>query len=122
MIKVSVEEIKITLTESAIKQLHLIIDNDFTLSDLVFRLQISGKGCTGFEYSLGFTESEKDDLIFKTSGLNISIDPFTAFYAKEGTIDYLFDEKGDEEGFIFTNLNQKNYKGKFFKDESTLPL
>lgn len=121
MIKVSVNELKITLGQEAIKQIKLIILNDFKLENQVFRLQISGKGCHGFDYSIGFTDPLDDDLILTKDGVQLSIDPFTAFYSKEGVIDYLCIEDTNEEGFIFTNKNQNNYRGKFFKNETTLP-
>ena len=53
--------------------------------------------------------------------ISISIDPFTAYYCKEGVLDYMTDYENDIEGFSFTNVNETKYRGKFFKDESMVP-
>lgn len=124
-IDISVEELSITITPNAIEQISLIQENDYTIQDQVFRLQIDGKGCGGFDYALGFTQTHPDDLIYKVSSndksLTISIDPFTAFYCKSGVIDYIFDIEKKVEGFHFENLNEKDHRGKFFKNESKVP-
>ena len=49
------------------------------------------------------------------------MDPFTAYYTQEATLDYLLDSQSNEEGFILTNAADGDHKGKFFKDESKLP-
>ena len=123
-INVKLSEIEIDFTKSARAQLELILKNDYTLAGQVFRLQISGKGCHGFDYSLGFTEPQVDDLVYPIHGcsLKLSLDPFTAFYSKTGVVDYVLDHDIEGEGFGFENSNQKNYRGKFFKKEETLPI
>ena len=125
MINVKVDEIKIIVTDEALSQLALIIENDHTIADQVFRLKVEGKGCGGFDYSLGFTAPEKDDLLYtktyENKELTIHIDPFTAFYAKEGKLEYVCDLDNDREGFGFINDNETKYRGKFFKDESMVP-
>lgn len=124
-IDINVDDIEIKISKTAFKQILLIKENDYTLNDEVFRLQINGKGCTGFEYALGFSDSHPEDLHYDTilegENLTISIDPFTAFYCKSGNIEYMLDIENDIEGFHFENNNQTNYKGKFFKKESTIP-
>lgn len=125
MSKLTVDDIKITMTPLAKEQLKLILVNDYTITDQVFRLKIDGKGCNGFEYALGFTPKQSDDLCYPildaTDTLNLTLDPFTAHYCQEGEIDYVVDHENDQEGFVFTNSNEKKYRGKFFKDETMLP-
>jgi iron-sulfur cluster assembly accessory protein len=125
MIDVTIEEIKIEMTKSAFKQIELIHENDYTLSAQFFRLQIDGKGCNGFDYALGFSQKHQDDLVHTISrdGQTVSIllDPFTAFYCKTGEIDYILDLENSAEGFHFQNNSEKQYRGKFFKDESKAP-
>lgn len=122
MIDISVEQLNIEMTELAAKQLGNIIENDYTLEGLVFRLKIKGKECHGFTYALGFTTPHADDLVYKTQNMTIHIDPFTAFYCRDGLIEYLFDLETDEEGFFFENKNEKQYRGKFFKNEALAPV
>jgi len=125
MINIKVEDINFSVTNEALKQLALIIENDFTIKGQVFRLKVDGKGCGGFDYALGFTAPLEDDLIYRQKyqdqELFIHIDPFTAFYCKEGTLEYVCDIENDREGFGFINYNEEKYRGKFFKDESMVP-
>jgi Fe-S cluster assembly iron-binding protein IscA len=123
MIKVEIEDINIKVSQAAIDQAQLILSNDHNLKSSVFRLQIDGKGCNGFDYALGFTEVEKDDLKFPLGSTNLflHLDRFTAFYCKEGILDYICDFSQDIEGFTFINTSEKNYRGKFFKNEEMAP-
>ncbi|MCO4755071.1 MAG: hypothetical protein KC478_11360, partial [Bacteriovoracaceae bacterium] len=53
--------------------------------------------------------------------VKIILDPFTAHYCKEGSLDFLLNPKSNEDGFVFINFNEEKYHGKFFKDESMAP-
>lgn len=121
MIDVKIDEINIEMTELAAKQLKLIIENDYTIEDKIFRLKIDGKECHGFTYALGFTDPHQDDLVYRVQGIDIRLDPFTAFYCKQGVIEYLFDMDENREGFYFTNQNENQYRGKFFKNLDKVP-
>lgn len=125
--KISPSDIKLFVTDSAVRQIQLMQDNDYTLEGLSFRIKIGGKGCEGFTYDTGFSELHQDDLVLKQSfplinfNLTVLMDPFTAFYTQELTLDYLLDTSNNEEGFIVTNAADGQHRGKFFKDESRLP-
>jgi Fe-S cluster assembly iron-binding protein IscA len=120
-------DIDIFITDSAIKQIKLIEDNDYTIQGQFFRVKIGGKGCGGFTYETGFTNVDSEDIIIKKHypsieyQLTIIIDPFTAFYTQKFTLDYLLDPQSNEEGFIVSNAADGEHKGKFFKDKSKLP-
>lgn len=121
-IKIDVSEINLTISAAARALIKLILDHDHTLKDQVFRIQIDGKGCGGFDYALGFTLTEKDDLKLPISeDLNLHIDPFTAYYCRDGVIDFIFDPTQDIEGFSYINPAEKTYRGKFFKNEEMVP-
>jgi Fe-S cluster assembly iron-binding protein IscA len=118
--KKSVEIPKVLFTHQAKGQLALIIENDFTLAGKYFRLLISGKGCSGFDYSVGFTELHPDDFIIAIDkNLEVILDPFTAFYLQDCTVEYSMDQESHEEGFIVTNNQQKEFSGKFWKSDET---
>jgi Fe-S cluster assembly iron-binding protein IscA len=125
--KITVSEINLFVSDSAVRQIQLMQVNDYTLEGLEFRIKIGGKGCGGFTYDTGFSELHPDDLIIEKSfplinfNLKILMDPFTAFYTQEATLDYLLDPQNNHEGFILTNAADGDHKGKFFKDESKLP-
>lgn len=120
-------DIKLFVTDSAVRQIQLMQENDYTLEGLSFRIKIGGKGCEGFTYDTGFSELHPDDLVIIQSyplinfDLKILIDPFTAYYTQEATLDYLLDITNNEEGFILNNAADGQHRGKFFKDESKLP-
>lgn len=121
------QDIKLFITDSAIRQIHLMQENDYTLNGLCFRIKIGGKGCGGFTYDTGFSELHSDDLIIERHisllnyDLKILMDPFTAFYTQDATLDYLLDMTSNEEGFVVTLTFEGQHRGKFFKDESKLP-
>lgn len=124
---ISASDIKLFVTDSAIRQIQVMIENDYTLEGLCFRIKIGGKGCGGFTYETGFSEIHPDDLIIKQTyplihfELTILMDPFTAYYTQELTLDYLLDTSNNDEGFIVNNAADGQHRGKFFKDESRLP-
>lgn len=107
----------IEITPDALRQIKVIKQNDFTLENHYFRVQISGKGCDGFTYDLGFDEEKKQDKILEIQGFKILMQPFVYKYCKDITIDYHFNPDSGAEGFSLVNHNQDEYKGKFFKEE-----
>lgn len=127
MEKISVSDIQLFVTDSAVRQIQLMKDNDYTLEGFEFRIKIGGKGCEGFTYDTGFSEVHADDLVIEKEypiinfKLKVLIDPFTAYYTQNATLDYLLDVDSNEEGFVLTNAAQGEHRGKFFKDESKLP-
>ncbi len=120
-------DIKLFVTDSAVRQIQLMQLNDYTLDGLKFRVKIGGKGCEGFTYDTGFSEQHADDLVIEQNftlinfKLTVLMDPFTAFYTQELSLDYLLDTTNNEEGFVVNNAADGQHRGKFFKDESQLP-
>ncbi|EQC51502.1 iron-sulfur cluster assembly accessory protein [Bacteriovorax sp. DB6_IX] len=113
----------VTFTEVALEQLTLMLENDFTLSGKYLRILISGKGCDGFTYSVGFTDIEDEDFSVRISNdeaLEVIIDPFAAFYLGDTRVDYVQDFQNDREGFVVYNKDQKKYHGKFWRENKEL--
>jgi len=113
-------DIQLEITQAARNQLLLMTEHDYTLKDQFFRIQIGGKECHGFTYQLGFTAKDQNDLEISLENLTLLIDPFTAYYTQHAKLDFQMNEEG-EDGFVLTNLNQSEHRGKFFKDLSKLP-
>lgn len=111
-------------TSDALREIFNIWNNDYTLINKGVRIQISGKGCSGFEYSLGFDSKREDDFCLtidsNSPALELFIDPFTAFYLKQGRVDFFQDLDRGEEGFFVENLNQAQFEGKFWRDDPHL--
>jgi len=104
----------IEISPEALSQIQLMIEHDVTIENKVLRLQISGKGCHGFDYSMGFIDRLPDDLLVETHGLVFHFDPFSAYYMSQVRLEYFRDE-GDAEGFVITNLTQDKFQGKFWR-------
>ena len=110
----------IELSPAAIRQISLILQNDPIVCEQVLRLSISGKGCDGFDYALGFTEAREGDIkvaIHGQKNLEVVMDSFSAQYLNRAHVDFVqeFEESGEErEGFVITNLRQAEFKGKFW--------
>lgn len=112
----------IRITSIAHEQVLLMLENDYTISDNVLRISVDGKECHGFTYAFGFDMPKENDLVAEVKDLRIHLDPFAASIFKNGEIDYLLDPSKDLDGFVLTNDDEKNFQGKFFKDESKIPV
>lgn len=112
---------QIELSPAAADQISLLKLNDYTLSEMDFRIKIGGKGCGGFTYEAGFSERRADDLILNINECVILMDPFTAFYTQSASLDFKLDLNLNEDGFVVENHAGAKYSGKFFKDTSLIP-
>ena len=116
-------EPKVHLTEQAIAQIKLILENDYTLKGQSLRIHISGKECDGFTYSVGFQKPIENDITIACPEIGeeqyLIMDPFSAFYLKNVTLDFVQDWEKDEEGFVVINHKQEDYHGKFWKKDTT---
>ncbi len=70
------------------------------------RVAISGGGCNGLSYKLKFAPAPKrGDILVRTGGAAVLVDPKTALYLKGTTVD--FSDKLLGGGFKFANPNAK---------------
>lgn len=70
------------------------------------RIAITGGGCNGLSYKLRFTgEAKRGDILVRTGGAAVLVDPKTALYLKGTVLDYSHQMVGG--GFKFTNPNAK---------------
>lgn len=70
------------------------------------RVAISGGGCNGLSYKLRFAkEPKKGDILVRTAGVPVIVDPKTALYLKGTVLD--FSNKLIAGGFKFSNPNAK---------------
>jgi iron-sulfur cluster assembly accessory protein len=75
------------------------LDNTYSL-----RVFISGQGCSGFEYGMGFENKPNEtDTNFESEGLKMIVDEVSLQYMAGATIDYIDDERG--KGFLVENPN-----------------
>ena len=68
----------------------------------IIRVAVVGGGCSGFTYTLAFTEEiDEDDIQLDIPGVKVYIDPHSADILKNTTVDY---QSGlQQHGFVFRN-------------------
>ena len=70
------------------------------------RVAITGGGCNGLSYKLKFTpEPKRGDILVRSAGTPVLVDPKTALYIKGSNLDY--SDKLVGGGFKFANPNAK---------------
>lgn len=70
------------------------------------RIAITGGGCNGLSYKMRFvTEPRKGDILVRTGGARVVVDPKTALYLKGTVLDY--SNRMVAGGFKFSNPNAK---------------
>jgi len=75
-------------------------------SGCALRVGVSGGGCKGFEYHLGFEEhAGADDTVLEVAGLRVLVNADSQPYLSGATIDYVSTLNG--EGFKFLTPNAK---------------
>jgi len=72
----------------------------------LLRIAITGGGCNGLSYKLRFAAAPKrGDILVRTAGVEVLVDPKTALYLKGTVLDYSSAMVAG--GFKFTNPNAK---------------
>ena len=94
----------ILLTEAAGAKVRALIEREKQGEYL--RVAISGGGCNGLSYKLRFTgEPRKGDILVRTAGVQVLVDPKTSLYLKGTHLD--FSTALIAGGFKFSNPNAK---------------
>jgi iron-sulfur cluster assembly protein len=93
----------INLTQSALSAISRFINSsETTIAGL--RIQVSGGGCSGLQYSMKLEESaEETDQVLEFDGINILIDPESAPLMEGVELDFVDSLEGS--GFKFVNPN-----------------
>jgi iron-sulfur cluster insertion protein len=98
----TITESPITLTDSAVTKLAVLLAEDGEQQAL--RIAVTGGGCSGFQYALGFdTETHSDDLTFEQGGVKVLIDEQSAEYLQGAVVD--FQDGLNGKGFSIENPN-----------------
>ncbi|MCW2923026.1 MAG: iron-sulfur cluster insertion protein ErpA [Thermoleophilia bacterium] len=93
----------VTLTESAIAKLTALLQEDPEPQQSL-RIAVTGGGCSGFQYALGFdTEQHDDDLLFQEGSVRVIIDETSAEYLNGAVVDFQDGLQG--KGFAIENPN-----------------
>jgi iron-sulfur cluster assembly accessory protein len=95
----------ITLTERAATEVKKIMTEQKLEPDMVLRVGVSGGGCSGLSYALGFDKNydAKADSRFDFHGVPVVMDRKSALFLDGVTIDFY--EGLEKRGFTFDNPN-----------------
>ena len=95
----------ITLTEKAATEIKRIMDEQSSDGATLLRIGVTGGGCSGFSYSLGFDKAcdEAADASSEQHGVKVVVDKKSALYLDGTTVDFY--EGLDRRGFTFDNPN-----------------
>lgn len=97
-------ELLVRLTEAAGTKVAALIEREQAGDYL--RVAITGGGCNGLSYKLRFVrEPRRGDILVRSAGAAVLVDPKTALYLKGTELDY--SAKLIAGGFKFTNPNAK---------------
>ena len=94
----------VTLTESAASKIKELAAQEPKGEANVFRIAVTGGGCSGFQYELGFDRGPQDgDNEIEMHGVRVAIDPSSAPYLVGSQIDFVHALMGA--GFAIDNPN-----------------
>ncbi len=94
--------LKITLTEKAAEKVKAAMEKQGK-NNAGLRLYVSGGGCSGFQYGLGFDEQSDGDRVLEAQGVKLLVDEQSAQYLDGSEVDYVETVMG--EGFRVNNPN-----------------
>ena len=98
----------LVFTDAAAKKVSELIQEEDN-SDLMLRVFITGGGCSGFQYELGFDELRSGDRVIDQHGLKVFLDPRSILYLAGSTLDY--NDGLMESGFKIENPNANSTCG-----------
>ena len=93
----------LTLTDAAIEKVKYFASTMPDSTDKPLRIFVQGGGCSGFQYGFQFDEKKEGDNVLEQSGIQILVDPQSATYLKDATVNYVEDFRGA--GFAVENPN-----------------
>jgi iron-sulfur cluster assembly accessory protein len=93
----------ITITAKAAEKVAEFMKQEGNNS-LYLRVYVSGGGCSGLSYGMGFEEKpEEDDSVIEQNGVKVLIDGYSQRYLKGANVDYVDSLMGS--GFKINNPN-----------------
>ncbi len=99
----------LTITEQAADRVKAFLENRG--KGIGVRLAVKTSGCSGMAYVIEFVDelNEDEDKVFESNGVKIIVDKKSLVYLDGTEMD--FQKEGLNEGFKFTNPNEKDSCG-----------
>ena len=93
----------ITVTESAFRQLQVLIAENPDYRDKGLRIFVETGGCAGMQYGMQFDHVKQGDHRIQHGGVEVLVDAYSADFLKGATVDFTDELTGA--GFKITNPN-----------------
>ncbi|MCK5041566.1 MAG: iron-sulfur cluster insertion protein ErpA [Sphingomonadales bacterium] len=92
-----------SMTESAAKRILFLRDREGA-GESHLRVNVTGGGCSGFQYGFEFdTNIADDDIVIERDGVKLLVDPTSLLYVIGGELDFVEDLAGS--AFKISNPN-----------------
>lgn len=80
---------RVGLSDSAVRRLRVLLEAEDD-PNLMFRVSVSGGGCSGFQYGFNFDDAvTDDDLVFERDGVRMVIDEMSLELLEGAEIDFV---------------------------------
>ncbi|MCO6485370.1 MAG: iron-sulfur cluster assembly accessory protein [Saprospiraceae bacterium] len=99
----------VSLTESAVRALNRIREEEKIPDGHFLRIGVKGGGCSGFSYQLGFDTRKEGDQEFVIGGIPVVMQKAHQLYLMGIEIDWM--DGLENRGFAFNNPNAKETCG-----------
>jgi iron-sulfur cluster assembly accessory protein len=93
----------LSLTDAAVDKVKFFATSMPDSLGKPLRIFLQGGGCSGFQYGFQFDEKKADDNVIEQGGITVLVDPQSATYLKDCTVNYIEDFRGA--GFSVENPN-----------------
>src|SRR6266496_6608102 len=84
----------LSLSDAAIEKVKYFAKSMPDSEGKPLRIFVQGGGCSGFQYGFQFDEKREDDNVLELSGIEVVVDPQSATYLRDSTVDYVEDFRG----------------------------
>lgn len=106
----TLERPALAISPGAVKRIRAMQARGEAAPDAVFRISVSGGGCSGFQYGFSFDEKPaSDDVVFEAEGVRVVVDEVSLELVKGSELSYVEDLVGSF--FKMTNPNAKSSCG-----------
>ena len=99
----------LSLTEGAIREVKRILETNKVPETMRLRVGVTGGGCSGMSYQLGFDQQRENDEVLSIGGLEVLLDKRHAIYLMGTEVDFVDGLQG--RGFEFKNPTAKKTCG-----------
>ena len=91
----------LSMTDAAVEKVKQFAKTTPDSEGKPLRIFVHGGGCSGFQYGFQFDEKHEGDNVLEFDGIEVVVDPQSATYLHDSTVDYVEDFRGA--GFSVTN-------------------